>query len=148
LYRPLAKAVSFNFKAEGSRPTTDIDNKETDGWTGYLSTKIIHTGEKEQQRLNNSHVFWFNNLESPFLFIRWILIIAAKYRREGRIFTSVLTRDGWHEIFLFDHDGWFLAPHSRKWATSPTKQLPVVFLMERRALYCLDLTTGFNHAWK
>lgn len=50
----LQKKPSFNFKAEGSGPTTGIYNKETDGWTGHLSAEIIHGGENEQQRLNNS----------------------------------------------------------------------------------------------
>ena len=41
----LQKKPSFNFKAEGSGPTTGIYNKETDGWTVTCLEKLFTEGK-------------------------------------------------------------------------------------------------------
>lgn len=58
----LQKKPSYKLKVEGSKLTTDIYYKETDGWIGHLSAEIIHGREKWKQKnlpLSLSVLFYF-----------------------------------------------------------------------------------------
>lgn len=145
----LSKKPSFNSRAEETGPTTGLCNKETDGLTGHLSAEIIHRGENEQQRLNNSCVFWFHNLKPSYLFIRWILIRAGN--KVGERIEYLLQPspevDGMKYSSLIMMDGPFFYKLENEYPLHPSPSLQTSW-GRGGDLSCPNLTTEFNHACK